>query len=73
MNHGHWLHKHGYTVSTREAFNAQCYIVPGLCERAAQLKGTFVVWDKDDDKEGFLLVGDNLQELCREAWAFLAG
>nr|WP_250807478.1 hypothetical protein [Neorhizobium tomejilense] len=60
--------KYGYMVETWETFSAEKKLPEGLLERALQVRKdieatgesvTHVLYDLDDDSEGFLILGDN--------------
>lgn len=41
-----------------------------LMERAAEYPGAYVLYDPEDDQDGFMLVGDDPQELDQDAYDF---
>lgn len=59
------LEKFGYRIDKRPDFEQVAN--PKLVERAAAYPGTAVVWDPDDDHEGFMIVGNDFETLAREA------
>jgi len=42
-----------------------------LVERAAAIDGAYVLYDPDDDADGFMLIGDDPHELDRKAMEHL--
>lgn len=57
---------HGYKVVERAAFEATKELPAGLRERAARYEGDWVVYDPEDDCDGWLLVGDDPDALAKE-------
>ncbi len=60
-------------VHKRSEFNAAVdaamapAIAKALKARAAQFEGDYVLWDPENDEEGFLLVGNDADVLARAA------
>jgi hypothetical protein len=66
---------HGYSVETWETFIAEKNLPEGLLNRAVQTKAecearnetvTHVLYDLNDNDEGFMILGDNPEEMCWE-------
>jgi hypothetical protein len=57
----------GYKIVTRAEFDVAIDVPAGSTrEVIRQLAGAFIVYDPEDDDEGWLLVGDSRAELARE-------
>jgi hypothetical protein len=60
----------GFKIVTRAEFDAATDVPDGIRELAAavikQWGGAFVVYDPGDDKDGWLLIGDDRAELAAE-------
>lgn len=54
----------GYRLDAREVFEAEAD--PALIKRASAFPGELILWDPNDDADGFLLVGDDRLALVRE-------
>jgi hypothetical protein len=69
------LTAHGYAIDLRPAFEAEARKelndAEALIARAAEHKGRWVLWDPDNDADGFLLVGDDPFAMAAEAVAHL--
>jgi hypothetical protein len=61
------LKSYGYAVSTRTEAEASGRMPAGLKERMAGHPGTHIVFDPQDDDQGFCVVGDDPQALAAEA------
>lgn len=61
-----WLLDHGYVLSVRNPGLCNM-VVDGLGKRARNTDGQYMVFDPNDDADGYILIGDNLEELCAEA------
>lgn len=64
-----------YSVETWDAFVADPDLPEGLLDRAIKIKAeceargepvTHVLFDKNDDDEGFLILGDDPEDMCFE-------
>lgn len=71
MNYQHMLERYGYKLVDRPMFEAATDLPTGLLERAASTPGAYVVYDPDDNDEGFMLIRDNKDQLAKEAWEHL--
>lgn len=66
-----WLLEQGYAVSRRDPALLSM-IAAGLEQRAKLLPdAAYMIFDPLADREGFLLLGDNLPEMLKEARAHL--
>jgi len=72
------LADNGYKLATRAEFDAAGDVPEGIREREASIpfgdaagkgQGLFIVYDPNDDNEGWLLVGDDADELANETVA----
>lgn len=55
---------YGYKiVPSLDFYNNEKDVPAGLRKRAASYRGSFVLYDPDDDDEGFLLIGDDPEQL----------
>ncbi|ESY35734.1 hypothetical protein NKK48_30335 [Mesorhizobium sp. C386A] len=54
----------GYRLDARAEFERQAS--PALVTRAKAYPGIFVLWDPNDDDDGYLIVGDSSIELEKE-------
>lgn len=64
-----WLVTHGYRIVSRTQFSAFEQDVPkGLIERSIAHKGDWVIYDPDDNDQGWLLIGDDRRALIRESF-----
>lgn len=57
---------YGFRITTREDFKAAPDRPEGLLERAANYPGSHVFWDPDDGEDGFLLCGNDPEELAKD-------
>jgi hypothetical protein len=60
-----WLWANGYSIMQWKDFTA-------LHTRAAQFKGRYILFDPNDDGEGFMLIMDDKADLVEQARKFLA-
>jgi hypothetical protein len=54
----------GYRLDQRRIFAEKAPDL--LVQRAEQFSGQIVLWDENDDEDGFLLVGDSEADMRRE-------
>jgi len=54
----------GYRLDKRPVFEQEAQ--PLLVERAKEYDGEFVLWDPNDDEQGYLIVGSDQDELAFE-------
>ena len=69
MTNQQLVEHHGYSLENRNDFIDYCIRaeqIP-LMARALKLTGRYVLFDKNDDDKGFLLVGDDPESLAAEA------
>ena len=57
----------GYIVTTRADALAADDLPEGMDERVNEYPGAFVIYDPDGGEEGFMIAGDNVNELIAEA------
>lgn len=62
-----FIESYGYKLVTRAEFEAATDRPQGLLERANQYPGAFVVYDPNDDYEGWMLIGDDAEKLAQES------
>jgi len=64
-------HRSAFETSVKSAWcDEACQTdVEGLLARADALEGAWLVWDPEDDDQGFLLAGDDPFELLKQACA----
>ncbi len=65
------LESYGYKLVCRDKFCKATDVPAGLLVRADKIAGLWVVYDPDDDDEGFMLIGNDQHALAKEAWDFL--
>lgn len=61
----------GYRLDARATFESEA--TPALVSRAAEYPGALVLWDFNDDEDGFLLCGDDRDALVAEFEAHFEG
>lgn len=80
------VESYGFRIADRATFMADPAIRPYgeehaagnarqgdlLVARASAIPGAYVLYDPDDDAEGFMLIGDDPHELDREGFEHLA-
>jgi len=63
------LQEAGYFIGKRDSIE---WLLPnGLKQRMAEFPGKYVLFDPQDDRDGFCIVGDNITELVNEAYQVL--
>jgi hypothetical protein len=67
MSYQDIVRSYDYRISTRFDFQRAIDAPYGLVARAANLQGSYVLWDPNDNEEGFMLVGDDPEVLAKEA------
>ena len=63
-----FLRSYDYDVAPRDVFMRTTGLPAGLQERASKYPGLWVVFDPNDDSDGFLLVGHDRAALVKEAY-----
>lgn len=61
-----WLLDHGFVVAARNPALLGV-IQPGLEQRARDTDAAYMIFDPSDDSQGYLLLGDDLPAMLREA------
>ncbi|MGE0576124.1 MAG: hypothetical protein AB7F22_07680 [Reyranella sp.] len=58
------IQDNGYRLDRRDTFAAAASLP--LVHRAEAYPGEWVLWDPNDDEDGYMIVGDDPEELGRE-------
>lgn len=68
-----WLLDRGYVVAKRDPSLLSAIIDTAMGLRAANVDGAYMIFDPSDDAHGYLLIGDDLPNLMREARETIGG